>query len=73
VDGKIYRESLETTVHSVAKQKLPEPQQFEKMLEEIDTSGAGQAHHCADLVRFLAFAGCRITCVINTARPWRNA
>jgi integrase len=40
---------------------LPEPHQFEKMLETIDTSGAGQAHHCADLVRFLAFSGCRIS------------
>jgi integrase len=40
---------------------LPEPHQFEKMLEEIDTSGAGQAHHCADLVRFLSFSGCRIS------------
>ena len=41
--------------------KLPEPDQFEKMLDEIDTSGAGQAHHCADLVRFLAFSGCRLS------------
>jgi integrase len=40
---------------------LPEPEQFEKMLAAIDTSGAGQAHHCADLARFLAFSGCRIS------------
>src|SRR5439155_12977490 len=40
---------------------LPEPHQFEKMLEIIDTSGAGRAHNCADLVRFLAFSGCRIS------------
>ncbi len=40
---------------------LPEPQQFEQMLEKIDTSGAGQAHNCADFVRFLAFSGCRIS------------
>jgi integrase len=31
------------------------------MIETIDTSGAGQAHHCADLVRFLAYSGCRIS------------
>jgi len=41
--------------------KLPEPDEFEKILEKIDTSGAGQAHHCADLVRFLAYSGCRIS------------
>jgi len=40
---------------------LPEPHQFEQMLEKIDTSGAGQAHNCADLVRFLACSGCRIS------------
>ncbi len=40
---------------------LPEPAQFEQMLVEIEPSGAGQAHHCADLVRFLAFSGCRLS------------
>jgi integrase len=41
--------------------QLPEPDQFQKMLTEIETSGAGQAQHCADLVRFLAYSGCRIS------------
>lgn len=40
---------------------LPEPAQFEQMLTEIETSGAGQARQCADLVRFLAFSGCRLS------------
>ena len=40
---------------------LPEPAQFEKLVEAIATSGAGQARHCADLVEFLAFSGCRIS------------
>jgi integrase len=40
---------------------LPEPEQFEKLVETIATSGAGQAKQCADLVRFLAFSGCRIS------------
>ena len=31
------------------------------MVEAIETSGAGQAKQCADLVRFLAFSGCRIS------------
>jgi integrase len=41
--------------------QLPEPEQFEKLLQTIETSGAGVAHECADLVRFLAFSGCRIS------------
>jgi integrase len=41
--------------------QLPEPEQFEKLIETIDTSGAGQAHHCADFVRFLAYSGCRLS------------
>ncbi|MGA9778034.1 MAG: site-specific integrase, partial [Verrucomicrobiia bacterium] len=40
---------------------LPEPKQFEKLVEMVATSGAGQARHCADLVEFLAYSGCRIS------------
>jgi integrase len=40
---------------------MPNIEQFEKILTEIETSGAGQAKHCADLVRFLAFSGCRLS------------
>src|SRR5262249_16856059 len=40
---------------------LPEQEQFGKLLEVIETSGAGQARHCADFVRFLAFSGCRLS------------
>ena len=40
---------------------LPEPAQFEKLVETIATSGAGQARHCADLVEFLDYSGCRIS------------
>lgn len=44
---------------------LPEPEQFEKLLQTIEQGGAGQrswqSKHCADLVRFLAFSGCRIS------------
>ena len=39
--------------------QLPETDQFEKLLSIIETSGAGQAKHCEDFVRFLAFSGCR--------------
>jgi integrase len=41
--------------------RLPEPDQFNRMLQIVETSGAGQAQHCADLIRFLAFSGCRIS------------
>jgi integrase len=41
--------------------KLPEPDQFNRMVEIVETSGAGQAQDCADLIRFLAFSGCRIS------------
>ncbi|MGA3265969.1 MAG: site-specific integrase [Verrucomicrobiota bacterium] len=40
---------------------LPEPHQFKDLLEMIETSGAGQAQHCADFVRFLAYSGCRLS------------
>jgi integrase len=40
---------------------LPEPDQFKAMLETIQTSGAGQAKHCADFVRFFAYSGCRLS------------
>jgi len=40
---------------------LPEPEQFEAIVKTVETSGAGQAKDCADLIRFLAFSGCRIS------------
>lgn len=41
--------------------QLPEPDQFDKIIEEIETAGAPQSKDCADLVRFLAYSGCRIS------------
>src|SRR5262249_158636 len=41
--------------------KLPERSHFEALLSTIETAGARQSRHCADLVRFLAFSGCRIS------------
>lgn len=40
---------------------LPEPEQFEKIVSTIENWGRWQSRHCADLVRFLAFSGCRIS------------
>jgi integrase len=39
---------------------LPEPQQFENILQTVETSGAGRARHCANFIRFLAYSGCRL-------------
>ena len=39
--------------------QLPEPEQFDKLVEVIEKAGARQSKDCADLVRFLAFSGCR--------------
>ena len=43
------------------KMELPTSDQFERLVALIETSGAAQAKDCADLVRFLAFTGCRIS------------
>jgi integrase len=41
--------------------RLPRPEQFDRIIELIETSGAAQAKDCANLARFLAFSGCRIS------------
>jgi integrase len=40
---------------------LPEPEQFDAIVKRIETAGSGHSKGCADLVRFLAFGGCRIS------------
>jgi len=40
--------------------ELPSKEQFAKLLKAIEDSGAWCAKDCADLVRFLAYSGCRI-------------
>lgn len=40
---------------------LPEPAQFLKIVEAMETSGAGQQQACADFARFLAYSGCRLS------------
>ena len=40
---------------------LPEPDQFQKILDTMEKGPRWQSRHCADLVRFLAFSGCRIS------------
>ncbi len=43
------------------KLQLPSREEFTNLLKTVETSGAWCAKECADLVRFLAFSGCRIT------------
>ncbi|MGA2788888.1 MAG: site-specific integrase [Verrucomicrobiota bacterium] len=41
--------------------RLPRAEQFDRIIEVVESSGAAQAKDCADLVRFLAFTGTRIS------------
>ena len=41
--------------------KLPEPSEYEQILGTMETAGARQSKDCANLVRFLAYSGCRIS------------
>ncbi len=45
--------------------RLPEAAKFQEFLKSIETAGAGVSHHCADLVRFLAYGGFRKTEAAN--------
>lgn len=40
---------------------LPTSDQFERLVNLIETSGAAQARDCGDFVLFLAFTGCRVS------------
>jgi integrase len=40
---------------------LPEPEQFEAIIKLVETAGARQSKDCVNLIRFLAFSGCRIS------------
>ena len=41
--------------------KLPEPKQFHRFIEAIENSGSGWSEPCANMVRFLAYGGFRLT------------
>lgn len=44
---------------------LPEPEQFEKFVDELEAGGGRASQDCADLVRFLAYGGFRKTEAAN--------
>lgn len=41
--------------------RLPEPAQFDALLQTVETAGSRHSQNCADFVRFLAFSGCRLS------------
>jgi integrase len=41
--------------------RLPEPEQFEQFVKEIENGGGGFSRPCAELVQFLAFGGFRLS------------
>jgi integrase len=53
--AKLIKRASERPKHLV----LPEPEQFEKFVREIEDSGSGHSRPCSELVRFLAFGGFR--------------
>jgi len=53
--------SIKRVTERSQKLRLPEPEQFDRFVKEIETSGSGHARPCANLVRFLAYGGFRIT------------
>jgi len=52
------------------KLQLPEPDQFQRFVTEIENAGSGFSKGCADLVRFLAYGGFRKTEAANVL--WEN-
>ena len=44
---------------------LPEPQQFDRFVAEIEQAGSGFSRPCASLVRFLAYGGFRLSEAAN--------
>jgi len=41
--------------------RLPRPEQFDRIINLVETSGAAQAKDCANLIRFLSFTGTRVS------------
>jgi integrase len=50
--------------------KLPEIDQFQQLLVNLEQGGGRDSRNCADLVRFLAFSGCRLSEAKGVA--WKN-
>jgi integrase len=50
---------LERSQERPKRLSLPSTDQFEAFVNEIEHSGSGKSKPCANLVRFLAFSGCR--------------
>jgi integrase len=62
--GVLYENPAKTLPRARVRQKelqLPEPAHFEAFVRSIETAGGSTSRHCANLVRFLAFGGFRIS------------
>jgi len=71
--GMAYRNPLEGISKARMRQKrleLPSVAQFHAIVKSVSEAGARQSKDCADLVRFLAFSGARIS-EANAVR-WRD-
>jgi len=71
--GMAYRNPLEGVSKAKIRQKrleLPSVAQFHAIVKSVSEAGARQSKDCADLVRFLAFSGARIS--EANAVKWRD-
>jgi integrase len=59
--GKNPAQSLSRLGVKQKEMTLPEPDEFELILSEMEDAGAPQSQDCADFARFLAFSGCRLS------------
>lgn len=59
-DNPAKSKAIERAKDKPKKLRLPEPDQFDRFIAAVETSGSGWSKPCADLVRFLAFTGLRI-------------
>jgi hypothetical protein len=54
-DNPVKAKEMKRLFESAKPLRLPEPEQFEKFVKEIETAGSGFSKPCAELVQFLAF------------------
>jgi integrase len=63
-------ENIDKVKVAQKKLELPSVTQFNDLVQEIETNGTWCARDCADMVRFLAYSGCRISEAINVT--WKD-
>ena len=60
-DSAIHNPALDISKRNPGQKKLllPSQDQFQALVQSVQSAGAGCSRDCADLIRFLAFTGCR--------------